>query len=174
MSTCPGYSYLLVLPHLHVQNANAVSSPLTHGFPSITAFLGLMWALERKARDAGLDLALNAVGVVCHDHQELVTEGGYVKAFRLTRNPLGPSYWGALVIGEIVAVIQAVVGVIRLGGGGPFSPIHVLYGTLSVVIWPAAFGYMRGQQDSRTESLVYGLVSLFLFGIAIRALTTGP
>ena len=92
----------------------------------------------------------------------------------LTRNPLGPSYWGALVIGEIVAVIQAVVGVIRLGGGGPFSPIHVLYGTLSVVIWPAAFGYMRGQQDSRTESLVYGLVSLFLFGIAIRALTTGP
>lgn len=55
MTTCPGYSYLLVLPHLHVQNANAVSSPLTHGFPSITAFLGLMWALERKTHDAGLD-----------------------------------------------------------------------------------------------------------------------
>ena len=31
------------LPHLRIQNANAISSPLTHGFPSITAFTGLMW-----------------------------------------------------------------------------------------------------------------------------------
>ncbi|WP_199914675.1 type I-F CRISPR-associated protein Csy2, partial [Xanthomonas fragariae] len=33
MSRCPAFSHLLVLPHLHVHNANAVSSPLTHGFP---------------------------------------------------------------------------------------------------------------------------------------------
>ncbi len=89
MSACPRFEHLLVLPHLRVQNANAISSPLTHGFPSITAFLGLMWALERKTRAAGLDLSFKAVGVVCHDHQEQVTEGGYVKAFRLTRNPVG-------------------------------------------------------------------------------------
>ena len=31
---------LLLVPHLHVQNANATSSPMTWGFPSITAFLG--------------------------------------------------------------------------------------------------------------------------------------
>ena len=49
MSTCPDFTHLLVLPRLRVQNANAISSPLTHGFPSMTAFLGLMWALERKA-----------------------------------------------------------------------------------------------------------------------------
>ena len=36
---------ILVLPHLRIQNANAIGSPLTHGFPSITAFTGLMWAL---------------------------------------------------------------------------------------------------------------------------------
>ncbi|OHZ02760.1 type I-F CRISPR-associated protein Csy2 [Salinicola sp. LHM] len=89
MSTCPNFNHLLVLPRLQVQNANAVSSPLTHGFPSMTAFLGLMWALERKAHSAGLDLKFKAVGVVCHDYQELVTESGFVKAFRLTRNPVG-------------------------------------------------------------------------------------
>ena len=72
MSACPSFDYLMVLPHLRVQNANAVSSPLTHGFPSMTAFLGLMWALERRCRAAGLDLAFRAVGVVCHDHQEQV------------------------------------------------------------------------------------------------------
>ena len=80
MSACPEFSHLLVLPRLRVQNANAVSSPLTHGFPSMTAFLGLMWALERRAAAAGIPhLAFNAVGVVCHDWQEQVTDG-YVKA----------------------------------------------------------------------------------------------
>lgn len=100
MSTCPRFDHLLVLPRLRVQNANAVSSPLTHGFPSITAFLGLMWALERKARAAGLDLAFKAVGTVCHDHQEQVTEGGFVKAFRLTRNPVGKDGSTAAIVEE--------------------------------------------------------------------------
>ena len=88
MNTVPSFTHLLVLPHLKVHNANAISSPLTHGFPSITAFLGLMWALERKTRAAGLDLEFGAVGVVCHDHQEQTTEGGFVKSFRLTRNSI--------------------------------------------------------------------------------------
>lgn len=100
MSACPRFDHLLVLPRLRVQNANAVSSPLTHGFPSVTAFQGLMWALERKTRAAGLDLAFKAVGTVCHDHQEQVTEGGFVKAFRLTRNPVGKDGGTAAIVEE--------------------------------------------------------------------------
>ena len=87
----PVSSHFLVIPRLRVQSANAISSPLTHGFPSMTAFLGVMWALERQLSKAGLNLPLNAVGVVCHDHQELVTDGGFVKTFRLTRNPVDKS-----------------------------------------------------------------------------------
>lgn len=87
MSELPGFDHLLIVPRLRVQNANAISSPLTHGFPSITAFIGLMWALERKARAAAIDLQFNAVAVVAHDHQEQVTDAGYVNTFRLTRNP---------------------------------------------------------------------------------------
>lgn len=89
MSACPSFDRLLVLPHLQVQNANAVSSPLTHGFPSITAFLGLMWALERKTRKAGLDIRFKAVGVVCHAHQEQVAKGSFINWLSLTRNPIG-------------------------------------------------------------------------------------
>lgn len=86
-STRPaGVEALLVLPHLRVQNANAISSALTHGFPSITAFTGLMWALQRKLTVAGIPLKLEGVGVICHRHEEQVTDG-YVKTFRLTRNP---------------------------------------------------------------------------------------
>jgi len=99
MSTCPSFEHLLVFPHLRVQNANAISSPLTHGFPSMSAFLGLMWALERKAVAAGLDLAFSAVGVVCHDYQEQVSEG-YTKRFRLTRNPVGKDGSTAAIVEE--------------------------------------------------------------------------
>ena len=56
MSDFPRFTHRLVVPHLCVQNANAISSPLTHGFPAITAFLGLQWALERKARAQGMRL----------------------------------------------------------------------------------------------------------------------
>lgn len=99
MSALSHFTHLLVLPHLKVQSANAVSSPLTHGFPSVTAFLGLMWALERKTRAAGLDLEFGAVGVICHDRREQITEGGFVKSFRLTRNPVGKD-------GGTVAIVE--------------------------------------------------------------------
>ena len=78
---------VLVLPHIRVQNANAISSPMTWGFPAITAFTGTMTALERRlGRDAGI--AFFAVGVVCHGFEAQVTTAGYTRAFHLTRNPV--------------------------------------------------------------------------------------
>lgn len=78
---------VLVLPRIRVQNANAISSPLTWGFPSITAFTGLMTALARRlGADAGL--RFDSVGVVCHDLEAQVTQGGYTRSFCLTRNPV--------------------------------------------------------------------------------------
>lgn len=100
MNACPTFTHLLMLPHLKVHNANAVSSPLTHGFPSITAFLGLMWALERKTRAVGMDLEFSAVGVVCHSYEEQITQGSFVKAFRLTRNPVEKDGGTAAIVEE--------------------------------------------------------------------------
>ena len=78
---------LLVLPRLRIQNANAISSPLTWGFPAITAFTGLMAALERRlGPQAGI--TLYGVGVICHGFQPQVTSGGYTRSFHLTRNPV--------------------------------------------------------------------------------------
>lgn len=92
---------VLVLPRLRVQNANAISSPLTHGFPSITAFTGLMWALERKLAQAEIPipLHLHGVGVICHHHQELTTQG-YVRSFNLTRNPVDKDGSTAAIVEE--------------------------------------------------------------------------
>lgn len=90
---------LLILPHVRVQNANAISSPLTHGFPSMTAFLGLMWALERKLAAENVLLRLEKVGVICHWHQEQAREG-YVRTFHLTRNPVDKNGGTAAIVEE--------------------------------------------------------------------------
>ena len=83
----PEHPAVLVLPHIRVQNANAISSPMTWGFPAITAFTGLMTALERGlGRDAGI--AFYGVGVICHGFEAQVTSAGYTRAFHLTRNPV--------------------------------------------------------------------------------------
>ena len=100
MSALPHYDGLLVLPHLRVQNANAISSPLTHGFPAMTAFLGLMWALARRLEHHDFPLALDSVGVICHDFQEQTTEGNYVKTFCLTRNPIDKDGSTAAIVEE--------------------------------------------------------------------------
>lgn len=79
-------SHLLVLPHLRVQNANAISAPFTWGFPAMSAFVGFMHALERKLGD-DTDLLFNGVGVICHQHDVQISRSGYTQRFHLTRNP---------------------------------------------------------------------------------------
>ena len=100
MSALPHYDGLLVLPHVRVQNANAISSPLTHGFPAMTAFLGLMWALARRLERHDFPVTLDSVGVICHDFQEQTTEGSYVKTFCLTRNPIDKDGSTAAIVEE--------------------------------------------------------------------------
>ncbi|MGC3872118.1 type I-F CRISPR-associated protein Csy2 [Halomonas sp. GXIMD04776] len=88
---------LLVLPHLRIQNANAISSPMTWGFPAMSAFIGFMHALERRLPES-LKLQFNAIGVICHDF-ETQTQQGYVRTFHLTRNPVDKK-------GETAAIVE--------------------------------------------------------------------
>jgi CRISPR-associated protein Csy2 len=78
---------LIVLPRLRVQNANCISAPLTWGFPAVTAFAGLMVALERRlGKESGVHF--RRFGVVCHGFEPQVTRNKYFTTFNLTRNPL--------------------------------------------------------------------------------------
>jgi hypothetical protein len=85
-------------------------------------------------------------------------------------------YWGALVIAEILYILQAslgaflwISGIGNLAGHG----IHILYGVVSVLVVPGVFVYTHGD-DRRRASLIYGLFFLFLIGIILRAITTAP
>ena len=82
---------VLVLPRLQVQNANAISSPFTWGFPAITAFTGFAHALERKWQSQmGKPWKVTGVGVVCHQFDPQVHQpaGRYNQVFRLSRHPV--------------------------------------------------------------------------------------
>lgn len=86
---------------------------------------------------------------------------------------VGSSYWGALVIGEIVALVQALAGIIMiLTVRPPTDLIHLLYGALVALAWPGVYIYTHGRND-RAEAGIYAIVSFFIFGLALRALTTG-
>ncbi|MCW8175565.1 type I-F CRISPR-associated protein Csy2 [Verminephrobacter aporrectodeae] len=135
---------ILVLPHLRVQNANAVSSPLTHGFPSITAFMGLMWALERKLAP-GIPLHMQAVGVISHYHQEQVKQG-FVRTFNLTRNPVDQHGDTAAIVeeGRIHLDITLVFAVAEKRMAGA-PPRLVQGGEAQMQEWASAAGAILSQ-----------------------------
>lgn len=81
---------VLILPHIKVHNANALSSPFTIGFPAVTGFLGAMHALQRKINAKGLAVIFDAVGIVSHDANLQTYKGtnDFVHSIIGTGNPL--------------------------------------------------------------------------------------
>jgi len=85
---------LLLIPHLKIHNANALSSPFTIGFPAMTAWLGATHALERHLKQGGFeDVLFKAMAVISHqcDLQTHKGIGDYVYSIIGTGNPLDKS-----------------------------------------------------------------------------------
>lgn len=81
----------LLIPHIKIHNANAMSSPYTIGFPAMTAWLGAVHALQRHIQQQGLaDVTLTSVAVSCHqfDLQTYKGRGDFVHSIVGTANPL--------------------------------------------------------------------------------------
>ena len=80
----------LLIPHLKLHNANAMSSPYTIGFPAMTAWLGAVHALQRKLQSKGCEVPLTKVGVSCHEFnlQTYKGQGDFVHSIIGTANPL--------------------------------------------------------------------------------------
>lgn len=85
---------ILLIPHIKVHNANALSSPYTIGFPAMTAWLGAVHALQRKLNQGEFDSVIfKSVAVVCHniDLQIYKGKGDFVNSIIGTGNPLDKS-----------------------------------------------------------------------------------
>ena len=97
---------------------------------------------------------------------------GFINYIR--KQDMTSGYWGALAICEILMIAQGVIGIVLAiqGNSPPRAIVHYLYGISAVISLPAVYIFTGGR-DTRRESLLYAVVSLWLFGLAIRGITTG-
>jgi len=154
---------LLYLPRLKVNHVNAISSPLTWGFPAMGAFLGFTHALQRRLSEYFQDIELDGVAVVCHDFKPHVYSSSAPfgdNVFGLARHPVnergepaslveeGRSHMEISLIiegrgedcfeydRELCHQVQQLVSTMRLAGGkimGSDAHSHV---KVELVNWP--------------------------------------
>jgi len=86
---------------------------------------------------------------------------------------LGGNIAGALIIGQILVVVQGALGlVLFVAHDRPDDPVHILYGLTAALVMPFLWSYTRDRAP-RQGLLLYSVVALFIFGLAIRGMTTG-
>ncbi len=92
----------------------------------------------------------------------------------LRKEEVGSSYWGALVIAEILILVQVAFGVfLWLDSHRPLGGwMHTLYGAVGAISLPAVYLFMKGRSD-RKGMLLFGLVLLAMIAIVVRSIVTG-
>lgn len=82
----------LLLPKIEIQNANALSSLCTIGFPAMTTWMGAVHALERKVRltESLREVRFISLGVISHESRLQVYKnpGDYHYSIAISSNPL--------------------------------------------------------------------------------------
>lgn len=86
------------------------------------------------------------------------------------------SYLGACAIAQILYVVQAILGTFLIINGRLYDlsrpSMHILYGVFALVFLPFVYlGMLRGDDSNRAQ-WVLSFATLFLFGIALRGITT--
>jgi len=85
---------------------------------------------------------------------------------------LGGNIAGALIIGQVLVVVQGAFGLaLFIFDDRPQDTLHILYGFTAALVLPFLWSYVRDRAP-RQGLLLYSLVCLFIFGLAIRGMTT--
>jgi heme A synthase len=97
---------------------------------------------------------------------------GFWRAIR--KENLSSSYWGSLVIGEILILLQGALGfyMFVIGLEPDRGGMHILYGIVGALGIPAVYVFTKGNNDRRTM-IIYAAIMLFNAGIFLRSIATG-
>lgn len=86
---------------------------------------------------------------------------------------LGGSLSGALMIGQILIVVQGAFGLILyIEGPRPSDPVHILYGLSAAILMPFLYTYARDRHP-RQSLFFFSLAALFIAGLGMRGIMTG-
>jgi CDP-diglyceride synthetase len=95
---------------------------------------------------------------------------GLFRYFR--KEGVNSNYWGALVIGEILILVQGLLGAyLWIIGARPERSLHVLYGIAAALVIPGVYAYTKGNEERRAM-LVYGVALVVAVLLTLRAITT--
>lgn len=87
------------------------------------------------------------------------------------------NYLGACVIGQIIFLVQGVLGVVLWINGNLVMmlrpEVHILYGVFVAVFLPFVYVTMLRGDDSNRGQWVLAFATLFLFGVAVRLIGLG-
>lgn len=92
--------YYILFDHIKLQGANAISGPLSYGFPALTGFTGAIHALSRKLTHHNVQLG--GVMIACHDYELQTYQNSPFsdRTFKQTRNPIKRDGKSASIIEE--------------------------------------------------------------------------
>lgn len=80
--------------------------------------------------------------------------------------------WWFVVIAELTIFVQVALGVGMVAGQGIQAPkFHMFYGFVAIIAVGIIYSYR--QQMEKHRYLLYGLGSLFIMGLGIRAMLVG-
>lgn len=99
---------------------------------------------------------------------------GLVRAIR--GQSVNGNYLGAAFVGQLIFVAQTILGATLWIGGSSANiqrpEIHLLYGVFALVFLPFIYlSVLRGDDTNRAQ-WVLAFTTLFLFGIALRGIST--
>ena len=106
-----------------------------------------------------------------------VVAGVYGLYLYFRKRPVTPSYWGIIVVGNLMTLGQGAIGLLMaLSGAQTREWVHILYG-VTAVMWIPIINFINSQfnkgEHNVRETLIVALVSSFEMGVGIRAIGTG-
>lgn len=80
--------------------------------------------------------------------------------------------WWCVGVAQVAVFVQVILGVIMVAGQGlEATTFHMFYGFIAIIAIGIIYSY-RAQLKAH-QYLLYGLGSLFVMGLGIRAMTVG-
>lgn len=106
----------------------------------------------------------------------VVISNGLAGLWVLAANWLEPlrsrAMWWFVVLAELTIFVQVAMGVGMVAGQGIQAPkFHMFYGFVAIIAVGIIYSYR--QQMEKHRYLLYGLGSLFIMGLGIRAMLVG-
>ena len=92
----------------------------------------------------------------------------------VSRREAGDWFWRWLVTAQVVAIVQALIGVILLiAGKRPTTALHYVYGFGPLVIFAIGHALAREDPFRGKPWAPFAMASFISFGLSLRALMTG-